>query len=121
VQKLKSSRKSLIILIVLVCVSAYSTVYTACAHRVASHVTESPPDLHWSSAPAGSFFPWPREPGMLEMLSEMSEVDSFIYVYLIRSWVLVVVTFMLWIGVFLQIWRIARNELIRKESALKEP
>jgi len=88
---------------------------------VASHVTESPPELHWGSAPAGSFFPWPREPGMLEMLSEINEVDSFIYVYLIRSWFLVAATLLLWIGVFLQIWRIARNELTRKESSAKTP
>ena len=118
---MKSSRKSLILLIVLVCVSVYSTLYTVSAYKVASHVSESPPDLHWGSAPAGSFFPWPRDPGMLEMLSEMSEVDSFIYVYLIRSWVLVAVTLLFWIGVFLQVWRIVRNELTRRESTLKEP
>lgn len=117
---MKSGGKSLVILILLVCVSAYSTLYTTNAYKVASHVTESPPELHWSSAPAGSFFPWPREPGMLEMLSEISEVDSFIYVYLIKSWALAAATFLFWIGVFLQIWRIARYRLTRQKSALKE-
>jgi len=118
---LKSSRRSLIVLIVLVGVSVYSALYAASAYRVASHVTESPPELHWGSAPAGSFFPWPREPGMLEMLSEISEVDVFIYVYLIKSWILVAVSFLLWIGVFLQIWNITHGELTKRKSSLEEP
>jgi hypothetical protein len=58
---------------------------------------------------------------MLEMLSEMSEIDSFIYVYLIRSGVLVAATLVLWIGVFIQILRIARKELTKRDLTLKQP
>lgn len=99
---LRSDQKLIVILFILVFVATYFTVYTVIAYKIAGHITESPPKIFWNSAPGGSFFPWPNEPGMLEMLSEMNVVDSFIYVYLIKSWVLVGVVIVLWIGSILQ-------------------
>lgn len=40
----------------------------------------------WTSAPAGSLFPFPTMPGPLMMLVPANEVDSFIYLYVFKTW-----------------------------------
>ena len=109
--------KSAVLLIASGFVLTYLTLYAATAQNVARHVYENDGTVVWRSAPSGSFFPWPREPGMLLILSGMNEVDSFIYTYLIKSWVLVVVTVLLWIVVSLYILTLVRvGDLISRLS-----
>jgi len=93
-------KKSVLILIVLCIVSAYLTLYTVEAHTVAArHIYENGWDgiTSWRTSPSGSLFPWPKEPGMLEALSKIDEVDLFIYRYLIKPWVLVGLSILMWI------------------------
>lgn len=98
------SKKSVLVA-VLALISLYLTLYTWKAHSVAAqHICGDPGGtaVTWRTGPSGSLFPWPREPGMLEILSRINEVDLFIYRYLIKSRVLVGSSILLWIctGVF---------------------
>ena len=100
-------KKSVIFLVVLGSLSVYVTLYTATAHKVA-RVYEEDGEFFWRGGPSGSFFPWPREPGMLAVLIPLNEIDLFIYVYLIKSGVLVLVTILLWISLSLYILKLIR-------------
>jgi len=96
---MKSPGKFILLAIVLIAVSTYLTAYTFTAHGVATmHIFEDAEAgvALWRSGPAGSLFPWPREPGMLQVLTEMSEVDTFIYVHFVKSWLLVGASLLLW-------------------------
>lgn len=101
-------KKSVIFLVVLGSLSVYVTLYTATAHKVARYVYEEDGKFFWESGPSGSFFPWPREPDMLHMLTPLNEIDLFIYVYLIKSGVLVLVTILLWISLSVYILKLMR-------------
>jgi len=110
-------KKSVLILIVLCIISTYFTLYTVRAHTiVARYVYE---DLEgktwWRTTPSGSLFPWPKEPGMLQALSKMDEVDLFIYRSLIKPWVLVGLSISMWIvtGLF-----VSRMVKVRKTPAV---
>ena len=103
-------RRSALIIIVLILASAYLTFYTMRAHTVARHVYEEEGAIVWRSGPSGSFFPWPMDPGPLQVLSEMNAVDVFIYGYLIKSWALVGVTILLWVGLCLYIFKAFRMQ-----------
>jgi hypothetical protein len=77
--------------IALIFVSTYLSLYAFKAYTAAAlHIYEEleTGKVFWTSGPAGSLFPWPTEPGMLEILVQVDGVDLFIYVYLIRSWLL---------------------------------
>jgi len=91
-------KKSILIMLVLILVSAYLTLYTVTVHSLAaSHIVEdSDGGVWWRTTPSGSLFLWPREPGMLQALSKMNEADLFIYQYLIKPWVLVGVLILMW-------------------------
>ena len=115
---LRLGKKSAILLTVSGFVLAYLTLYTVAAYNVARHVYEYEGIVFWRSAPGGSFFPWPREPGAglaLEgaggvfMRVKLNEIDSFIYRYLIKSWVLLGLTILLWVGVSLYILKLVRR------------
>jgi len=111
---LRVDKKSGMLLVVLSLVLTYLTLYTANAYSIAPHVLDADTPV-WRSAPSGSFFPWPKRPGMLEILSEMNGVDKFIYLYLIKSWALVGVTILLWIVMVLYVLRLA-NRLYRSPT-----
>jgi len=96
VVRMAFDKKSLLLLTVLGLVSACLTLYTVRAYAVARYAYADESGGGWLYTPSGSFFPWPREPGMATALSKMSESDLFIYRYLIKSWVLVGVTVLLW-------------------------
>ena len=87
--------------ILLLVVSIYLTAYTASAHMVSSNIVEDSGKAYWSSSPEGSFLPWPRKSGGNEIgipaLIELNEADSFIYNYLIRTYLLSVVCIFLWL------------------------
>jgi len=96
---LKSSQ--LLLLALLCIVSVVVTAYTIQAHSIANrYIYDSGDEVAWRNSPPGSFFPWPKEPtlGMLPVLSKINEIDLFIYRYLIRTWLLVIVALSLWIA-----------------------
>lgn len=95
---MKSSSKWILTAVVLGVISFYITLYTFEAHAIAgNYIIDWNGEKWWRSAPSGSLFPWPREPGMLMILSKVNELDFFIYVYLIKSYTLVVLTALMWI------------------------
>jgi len=78
---------SILRLAVLVSVALFVTAYTASAYWAAGSVSEWEGRLWWPSTPGGSFYPWPHPPlgvqGM--MASQLSELDSWHFNYVIRS------------------------------------
>jgi hypothetical protein len=79
--------------------SSFLMLYTIRAHTIAGrHIYEGSNYIAWRSGPAGSLFPCPRGSGGFGILVPVSEVDSFIYRYLIKSWVLVGLSILAWIG-----------------------
>ena len=111
VVRMRIGRKALVTAIVLAFISLYLTLYTIMVHTIAArHICEDPDGnaVAWRTGPSGSLFPWPREPGMLEILSKINEVDLFIYRYLIKPWVLVGLSILAWVGTGLFIFRTSK-------------
>lgn len=82
-------KNAVIVTIIMLVVSIYLSVYTLIVHNLAaSHIYETSEDVYWTSGPPGSLFPWPKEPGMLEYLPQVDGVDLFVYLYLIKTWLL---------------------------------
>jgi len=106
-----SSRKVLVT-IILASISIYLTIYTFEAHSVASRYISS--DSHgavfWINGPSGSLFPWPRGPGMAEVLSRINEVDLFIYTYLIKTWVMAGLSALAWVITVLFVYKAAKHD-----------
>lgn len=112
---MKHSRKPVLRLIVLILVSTYLTVYTFKAHAVASmyiYEDEETGIVFWRSGPAGSLFPLPRKPGMLEILVQVDVIDLFIYAFLIKLWLLAGLSVLLWFITGLYTLRLARVKLM---------
>jgi hypothetical protein len=96
--------------IILSALSAYLTAYTFETHNiVARHIIRWNGETWWRTSPSGSLFPWPKEPGMLEALSKVDDVDLFIYLYLIEPWVLVVLSILMWGLVGICVYRAMRE------------
>ena len=106
------SRRAVFATIVLASISIYLAIYTFEAHSIASRYISS--DSHgavfWVNGPSGSLFPWPREPGMLEVLSRISDVDSFTYTYLIKTWVLAGLSALAWVITVLFVYKTTRHD-----------
>lgn len=103
---MRIGRKAFVIAIVLVVISAYLTLYAIMVHTIASqHICEDGNAVAWRTGPSGSLFPWPRAPGMFEILSNINEVDLFIYKYLVKPWVLVGLSILAWVGTGLFIFK----------------
>ena len=92
-------KRALIVLVLLIAFSAYLTAYTVMAHSISSnYVFEEAGKVYWSSSPNGSLFPWPKGPGMMQVISEMTnETDLFIYNYLIKTGLLAAFSVALWL------------------------
>jgi hypothetical protein len=77
--------KLTLVIIALILLSIYLSVYSVVAYDIAvGHIYEDENgELWWITTPSGSLFPWPEEPGMLEALSSVHDVDIFIYRYLV--------------------------------------
>jgi hypothetical protein len=104
------SRKAVIMTIILLGISIYLTVYTLKAHTLAaSHIYETSEDVYWTSGPPGSLFPWPKEPGVLEYLSKVEGVDLIVYLYLIKTWLLVGLSGLSWLFTGLYVY-VAHNK-----------
>ena len=107
---MRMERKTLTIAVVLAFIAVYLTLYTIIAHTIATqHIYEDPNTVVWRTGPSGSLFPWPREPGMLEILSEINDVDLFIYRYLIKDWVLVGLSILACVGTGLFIFKATKT------------
>jgi hypothetical protein len=97
---------------VLTATSAYITLYTLQAHTIAAaYIIEDPNSkaLAWRSAPSGSLFPWPTGSGMLEMLSSVNGIDTLIHRYLIKTWILLGSSAILWSVTSLSVLRAIRT------------
>ncbi|MBS7653692.1 MAG: hypothetical protein QXR06_04910 [Candidatus Bathyarchaeia archaeon] len=100
-------KKTLLILFTLTALSIVFTIYSLRAYAVASRVFEGDGSHRpvWRTSPPGSFLLWPKEPGLLEALSEMSDIDMAIYLYLVKSQVLIVLSVALWAVTCLYVFR----------------
>ena len=105
--------RPIVTLVLLLLVSFLATFYTVAAYGVARRVYDLDGTLCWVDSGGGSFFPWPQGPdpgtGIFPVVIPMTNnVDIFIYVYLIKSWVLVAVTVLLWAGFTTYIFMLIR-------------
>jgi len=110
-------KKLALMLIVFGIISACLTLYTVKAHTIAMrHIIEDAEGkaVSWRTGPSGSLFPWPREPGMLQVLSKIDEVDLLIYRYLIKPWVLVGSSILIWIVTGLSAFKIVTGSSMFK-------
>jgi len=108
--------------VILWSVSTCLTSYTFRAYTVASNNIYEDPDsgaVAWRTGPSGSLFPWPTEPGMLEVLSGVGEVDLFIYRYLIKDWALASLLGLVWILTVLFMLRAIRHAILERFERAK--
>jgi len=106
------NRRTVIATIILVSISIYLAIYTFEAHSIASRYISS--DSHgavfWINGPSGSLFPWPKKPGMEEVLSKINNVDLFIYTYLIKTWMLAGLSTLAWVITVLFVYRATKHD-----------
>jgi len=104
-------RKSDVFVILLLAVSIYLTVYAVSAHMVASRIIEINGKAYWRNAPAGSLWPWPNKKDVIgpPMLIKLNETDSFIYNYLIKTYLLYIICALLWFLNIILIYKIAKS------------
>jgi len=84
------------------------TVYTLTIHIIAEgHLYEDPVSslVYWTSGPSGSLFPWPRVPGMLEIITQVNAVDRLIYQSFIKTWALAGLSLVMWVITGLSVFR----------------
>ncbi|MDI6905742.1 MAG: hypothetical protein QMD13_09735 [Candidatus Bathyarchaeia archaeon] len=91
-QKISITR--VLVLAFLVILSAYASLFTVAAYDLA----------RWGWTCRGTlgdatFLPFPRDPQgvLMHVIAQMNPVDEFIYIYLIRTGMLVVICLSLWI------------------------
>lgn len=115
-------KKLAILTTVLLILSIYITIYTFSAYSVASKcIVETDNGPAWKESPPGTLFPWPKESGnkiILPVLVELNSTDKTIYLYFVKSGVLLGLNIALW-GVSLVFVRhLVRSILkISKEDA----
>ena len=69
----------------------YLTMYTIAAYMVARWIIEESGRVFWCGTP-GSLFPWPKEPGyMVDVLSSATDPDTFVYKYLVKTNMLILI------------------------------
>jgi hypothetical protein len=92
----------ILILAFLVVLATYATLYTISAHHVADLWAYGSHAGYWccmGSIDNATFFPWPRGPlGVCAgVTTKMNPVDEFIYLYLVKTGMLILVCFLLWV------------------------
>ena len=94
-------------IILLLAVAIYLTAYAVSAHMVASRIIEINGKAYWRNAPAGSLWPWPNKKDVIGplVLIKLNETDSFIYNYLIKTYLLSVICALLWLSTIILIYR----------------
>lgn len=90
-------KKKILFVTILILASTFLTLYTVAAYNVSNSLIEYNGEIWWRRGSSGSLFPWPRELGMLDILTKVNEADLFIYKYLIKSWILVGLSILIWI------------------------
>lgn len=104
--------RAVLVTIISVSISIYPAIYTFEAHSIASRYISS--DSHgavfWINGPSGSLFPWPRAPGMAEVLSRINDVDLFIYIYLIKTWVLAGLSALAWVITAVFVYKATKHD-----------
>lgn len=88
-----------LLLVFLSALATYATAYTILAHSVTVQWACGAAWCCMGSIDNATLFPWPRGPlGVCaEVITKMNPVDGFIYLYLIRTWMLIVTSILLWI------------------------
>jgi hypothetical protein len=86
----------------LIVLATLATFYTLAAYRVASMWVCGGGVAWWccrGTIGNATFFPWPGGPlgACLEVITKMDPVDEFIYLYLVKNWILIVVCVSLWV------------------------
>lgn len=117
---LRFGRKSIFLLVVLASLSTCLTLYTVAAYNVARHVIEMDGTVYWRDSMGGSFFPWPTRPSGVSapvLMRMIDDVDLAVYIYLIKSWVLVGIMALLWLGMFLYVLRLTNRLSIRQHNS----
>ena len=106
---MKSSRKTKIILAILLSIAIVISVYSISAHYVASYVHEYEWGLVWPT-PGYTFLPWPTKPTglMIQVTWPLNQTDVQYYRYVIQSGLLVVFTFLSWIAFIWQLLRLRK-------------
>jgi hypothetical protein len=77
-------------MLLLACMILVVLGYTISAYLTSSMIIEFDGGLWWRSTPQGSLFPIPYGSGILTALSQVSDTDAFIYRYLLRIPLLIV-------------------------------
>lgn len=106
------SGRAVLVAIILASVSIYLTIYTFEAYSIASRYisSDSYGAVFWINGPSGSLFPWPRAPGMAEVLSGINDVDLFIYTYLIKTWMLAGLSALVWVITVLFVYKATKHD-----------
>jgi len=89
----------ILILTLLAVLSVYVTLYTISAHQIASRwAFDQDGKGYWRYSGAMTLFPWPTGPKdvLLPVIVRMGIVDEFIYLYLIKTGVLILICLSLW-------------------------
>jgi len=86
-------------LAVLVALASYVTLYTVAAYDVARYASRVDGAAYWGCGRDATFFPFPRDPRGVCLLAlfKMNPVDEFIYLYMIETGMLIVISISLWI------------------------
>ncbi|MEM4703837.1 MAG: hypothetical protein QXJ02_02055 [Candidatus Bathyarchaeia archaeon] len=97
----RSLAARVLLLALLIALASYATLYTISAYSVATRWACGTAWCCMGAIDNATFFPWPRGPlGVCaEVITKMNSIDEFIYLYLIRTWLLVVICICLWIVV----------------------
>lgn len=92
--KLSASNK-ILIFVFLAALSMYISLYTISAHHVADRWVIN---ASWRYSGNMTFFPWPKGPQgiLLPIITRMNPIDEFIYLYLIKTGILILVCLGLW-------------------------
>jgi uncharacterized membrane protein len=106
---MKNKRKTMILLIALLSIAFFVTLYSICAYSVAIHVFEESEILYWPT-PGYALTPWPTTPTgvMIQVIEPLNQTDILYYQYVIGSGVLIVLMFLLWFAVSWGVYRIRK-------------
>jgi len=63
----------------------YVLLYTIFAYQVLDNIYADEDGLWWRTSPAGTLFPIPSSPGILQTLSRVSRLDALVYSLLIEN------------------------------------
>jgi hypothetical protein len=97
-QKLMISNR-ILIFILLAGLSVYVTLYTVSAYQIAGRwAFDQDGKDYWRYSGDMTLFPWPTGPKdvLLPVIVRMGIVDEFIYLYLIKTGVLILICLTLW-------------------------